>query len=553
VIEQQPLASALDAWVARLGAEYVITDSAALQEASTSTFATKGRAVVIIRPGNRAEVQQCVHVANRFGVPLYPFSSGKNWGYGSKAPVQDGVLLDLGRLNRIIDFDEELAYVTIEPGVTQRQLFEFLAKRNSKLWMDATGASPECSIVGNTLERGFGHTPMGDHCANACAFEVVLPTGDCIETGYGRFPGAKAGALDRSGVGPSLDGLFAQSSFGIVTRMTVWLMPQPECFRAFFFSCNTERQLQPLVEALRSLRLSGTLRSVVHVGNDYKVLAGSSQYPWKDVGGRVPLDRAFMERVRRRLGIGCWNGCGGLYGTRAQVSAAKAVLRRALAGKVDRLQFVDDRILRIVARYGKPFRFVTGWDLNRTLKVLAPVYNLMKGIPTDAPLESAYWRKKTAIPASMDPDRDGCGLLWCSPTFPSTGAHAADVADVATRIVLEHGFEPQMSISLKGDRNSICVIAISYDRAVPGEDERALSCYKTLTQELLARGYPPYRLNIESMRYVSSSTEYSQVLRSLKAALDPGGILAPGRYEPGPEQSGDSLPTPPAFVGAVLR
>ena len=57
--------------------------------------------------------------------------------------------------------------------------------------MDATGASPDCSIIGNTMERGFGHTPMGDHCGNACAFEVVLPTGECIDTGFARFPGAR--------------------------------------------------------------------------------------------------------------------------------------------------------------------------------------------------------------------------------------------------------------------------------------------------------------------------------------------------------------------------
>ena len=155
-----------------------------------------------MRPGNRDEVQSVVRIANRFRVPIYPFSTGKNWGYGSRVPVTDGVLLDLGRLNRILDFDESLAYVTLEPGVTQRQLFAFLRDRGSRLWMDATGASPDCSIIGNTLERGFGHTPMGDHCSNVCGLEVVLPTGDCIDTGFARFPSARTGALSRWGIGP---------------------------------------------------------------------------------------------------------------------------------------------------------------------------------------------------------------------------------------------------------------------------------------------------------------------------------------------------------------
>ena len=49
-------------------------------------------------------------------------------------------------MNRIVEFSEELGYVTVEPGVTQAQLMDFLAEHKSKLWMDATGASPDCSL-----------------------------------------------------------------------------------------------------------------------------------------------------------------------------------------------------------------------------------------------------------------------------------------------------------------------------------------------------------------------------------------------------------------------
>src|SRR5213593_4724566 len=127
------LTLALREWEALLGAAHVICDRASLVAASTATFLTHSHAQAVLQPGNREEVQACVRIANRFGIPLYPFSSGKNWGYGSRAPVRDGVLLDLRRLNRIVAFDEDLAYVTIEPGVTQRQLYEFLRARQSRL------------------------------------------------------------------------------------------------------------------------------------------------------------------------------------------------------------------------------------------------------------------------------------------------------------------------------------------------------------------------------------------------------------------------------------
>jgi 4-cresol dehydrogenase (hydroxylating) len=524
------LTLALDEWTALVGTANIIHHPQSLALAGTATFPTAARVHAIIRPGNREEVQGSVRIANRHRIPVYPVSSGKNWGYGSRAPVRDGVLMDLGRLNRIVDFDEDLAYVTLEPGVTQRQLHQFLLDHRSRLWMDATGASPDCSIIGNTMERGFGHTPMGDHCASACGLEVVLATGDVIETGFARFANAKTGALSRWGVGPSLDGLFAQSNFGIVTRMTVWLMPAPEYFQAFYFSSSDDRGLTAIIDALRPLRMNGTLRSISHIGNDYKVLSATSQYPWDTAD--TPLARPAMMEMRRRQGFGSWNGSGGLYGTRAQVREARRQVKRALKGKVDRLRFVDDRLLALMARFAAPFRLLTRWDIRQTLKVIAPVYNLMKGVPTDATLASAYWRKKDPPSGQLDPDRDACGLLWCSPVIPNSGVHATEVTDLATDLLLSHGFEPQMSISLAGERSAICVITISYDRTVAGEDERAMACYAALTEQLIARGYPPYRLNVGSMHFSDDHGAYSSTISAVKSALDPHGILAPGRYEP---------------------
>ena len=242
-----------------------------------------------------------------------------------------------------------------------------------------------------------------------------------------------------------------------------------------------------------------------------------------------------MARRRKSLGIGMWNGSGGLYGTKAQVREARRQLRRALAGKVDRLQFVNDRTLSLLQRFAKPFQLITGWDFGRTLKLLGPVYNLMKGVPTGSMMGSTYWRKKGPLPLVADPDRDGCGLLWCSPVVPNTGADATNATDIASDVLLSHGFEPQISVSLATERSLICVITIAYDRAVAGEDERAMRCYHDLMDRLLARGYPPYRLNVGSMGYLAgNSEEYTDALRRLKHALDPKGILAPGRYKPAP-------------------
>jgi 4-cresol dehydrogenase (hydroxylating) len=522
---------ALRDWCSAVGPENVLTDAAELRAAERATFSTTHRIPAIIRPASRAEVQECLRIANRWRRPVYPISSGRNWGYGSRVPSADGcALLDLGRMNRILDFDEKLGYVTVEPGVTQAQLQAFLIERKSNLWMDSTGASPECSLIGNTVERGFGHTPYGDHFAHTCALEVVLPQGEVVETGFGRFPSAAAAPLYRWGVGPVLDGLFSQSNLGVVTRMTLWLMPAPEYFQAYFFQCASPADLGPLIDALRPLRMNGTLRSSSHIANDYKVVSALEQYPWELTGGATPLAEPWMKSLRDRLRIGAWNGSGALYGTKAQVKDARRQLQAALRGKATRLQFLDDRKLQLAERFARVYQLVSGWDLKRTLAVLRPVYGLMKGIPTGHPLASTYWRKRTSPPENMDPDRDGCGLLWCSPVSPNNGADAERIAALATGTMLGHGFEPMISITVLTDRSLSCILSLGYDREVPGEDERARVCYRELLELLSAQGYYSYRLSGAGISPTEESGSYSHLLSTLKQAMDPNGILAPGRY-----------------------
>lgn len=532
------LESALLKWEGVLGREFVVTEEAKLQEASTATFSARQRIPAILYPQTREHVQDCLRIATECFVPVYPISTGKNWGYGSRVPASSGcVLLDLSRMNRILEFSEDLAYVTLEPGVTQQQMWEYLRNKGSKLWIDATGSSPDCSLIGNAVERGFGHTPYGDHASNVCGFEVVLPNGECIETGFARFSGSHSAPIYRPGVGPSLDGLFTQSNLGVVTRMTLWLMPAPEYFQAFFFRCDRKDGLMSIINALRPLRLSGTLRSAVHVGNDYKVLSGIQQYPWAETGGSMPLKPALMKKFREQMKFGLWNGSGGLYGTRAQVGEARRLLRGALAGSVDKLQFLDARRLSLAARLARPIRALGGWDLSRTLELVRPLFGLLQGIPTDHSMASVYWRKKSPPPEHMDPDRDACGLMWCSRVAPSDGAHAVVLAETSSEILMRHGFEPLLSITLNTDRSIICVISLTYDREVPGEDERARCCIDELETALSEKGYLPYRLGIQSMDQMGCRGAYASLLSAIKKVVDPADILAPGRYAAGLEPS----------------
>ena len=539
--DPQSATLALMKWRQLLGDEYVITDSEPLKLASTATFATSAAVTAIVKPA-RDQVAAVVAIAAEFNIALYTISSGKNWGYGSRVPsIQHAVLLDLGRLNEISGYDPEHHLITVGAGVTQRQLADFLLAQGGMDWMDCTGSHPDCSIVGNTVERGFGHTPYGEHANFIGAMEVLLADGRIIKTGFGRFDGAKASGMYKWGLGPALDQLFLQSNLGIVLSMTIWLMPKPEKFVAFYLSASNETALEQIVQALVPLKRSGVITSLPHIANAYRVLGGMQQYPWPFVEKRsvqFPLPGDITEQLKKQWQVGTWNLSGALYGTKEQVANAKKQVRKSLRRvKGARLNFISDELLRFIEIFQKPIAFVTRMDLPGMLKVLRPVHNMMKGQPSAQFLTSSYWRMKTAPNGRFEMDKDNVGLIWSAFVAPADAKNARQLMDIVDTVLPEFGFEPAVTLTLLNERCIDAVVSISFDRTASAPDgqrwdELALQCRDKLYQSMFSCGFYPYRTDVSKMAEMvhCGDPQYLQVLADLKHALDPHGILAPGRY-----------------------
>ena len=513
----QNLESALSAWRDILGAEHVITDEAALQVAETATFPTTSRVPAIIRPGNRAEVQACVRIANEYKVPIYPISKGKNWGYGSAVPVSDGcAIMALERLNRIVEFDEELAYVTIEPGVTQAQLFEFLRSKDSNLFASMTSSSPDSSLIGNTIERGLASGPYGDRFAHVCGLEVVLPTGECIHTGFDRFANAKSAPVNRWGVGPYVDGIFTQSNLGIVTQMTMWLNPYPEYLQLILFSVD-EDKLEETIDSLRMLRLAGVINASLTLVNDYKAFMSLiPQYPWQEVDNQTPLPTDYFETWKKTYGVSKWFATIDLFSaSKEQGHAQRKLIHQTLKPHVNYMLFVDRHSTLQLG----PF---TAWNHEKEYV----------GIPWERGVAPTYWRKKMPIPDTLDPDRDRCGVVWCAPSTPFRGKEVNKMLQIVEDSFKNYEFEPYLTLIANTERNINLIMAIFYDRDVPGEDERALAWHDEIFHKLTEGGYFPYRLGIREMNALPPvKDDYGEFISRLKKALDPNNILAPGRYD----------------------
>jgi 4-cresol dehydrogenase (hydroxylating) len=525
---------ALTRWRRALGDEHVDADSNELDRAATATYPTTPRVLAILRPGCRDEVRECVIIAQETGVPLYPISRGKNWGYGSRVPVRDGcAILDLSRLNRILDYDERLAYVTVEPGVTFRSLYQFLREQRSDLLMSATGSSPDASIVGNVLERGIGTGPYAERLGGSCDFEVVLPTGNVMRTGFGRYDGAAA-PIYRWGVGPHVDGMFTQSNFGVVTRMTTWLTPCPDHLAMLTHRIDDAAKLGPLADRLQSLVIRGAIRPPVVLFNDIRVFSFLTQYPWAETGGRAPLPDDLRQSLRQspRFGgaVGAWTGEIAFTGVdRAQVAAQRAAVEARVCPLVDNCALIEadrDELRDLLAH---PNATPATSDLEHVLR--QALLKRYLGIPLDVALLQAYWRKRTPPPPprDLDPDRDGCGLIWLGPVVPFTSEHVLRGVGILTEVMQKHGFDPALSLQGTTERSVTIVGSIHYDRDVAGEDEQAIACYREANHELARAGYYAYRQPTLSQGNGNGHDAYGNFLATIKQAVDPNGVLAPGR------------------------
>ncbi|MDR3477244.1 MAG: FAD-binding oxidoreductase [Gammaproteobacteria bacterium] len=524
---------AVDLFKQVIGAENVITDDRIL-DLQITTFATGVKIKGALYPGTREEVQECVKIADAHQIKLYPISRGKNIGLGAQVPnTDDCMIFNLSRLNRILDFNEDLAYISVEPGVTQEQVSVFLSKQKSTLMLSVTGSFPESSIIGNAAERGDTTGPYIERCEYVCNLGVVMANGDYIKTGAGLYQNSKIQHVTKWGLGPDLAGLFIQSNLGIITDLTLWLSPIPEDKDGILFTLNSEAQLEEVCDILRSLKLRDVIADV-SLRNDFKIAATVGKYPWQEVDEKNSLDQ-WMVKWRKKYFLGKWNGLIVLRSSSKAVNRArKKEVYKALAGKVSYLIAITDFKFKLLTHFRVLLQFVSRINFGAIVSIKEMFGS--QGKPGYISAKSLYWRKrlsKEAKPNLASPEKDKVGFIWCSVNVPSVGSDVVKAVQIAEKTIQQYQFEPNLCILYSTGKRAVMIpCAITYDREVPGEDEKAMQCYEALLKQFMEAGYYPNRLGIQSMDAIPKSNYANEsVVARLKKALDPNDIIAPGRYD----------------------
>ena len=496
-----------------VGADHVITEECCLEEATSNSLGVERRVLGIVWPASVDEVQAIVLLANRLQTPLYPVSRGRNIGYGEKAPCENGQLLvELSRLNQIREFDVLSGRVVVEPGVTQQQLYEFLKEQNAPYWMDPTGAPLDSSLVGCTLEGGFGHTPRGNRRKEVTNLELVLGNGTLLTTGT--FPG----------MGPDLSGLFIQSNFGIVTAIELRLNPIPECFCSFALVVDSDRNFPALIDSLRTLRQRETITSMVHIANSTRFLMTTGRVPERFINRPMSTTEAnaFCQQMVPR--VGAWSACGGLYGSVEEVRAKVKVIKRTVRGHA-RAHFFTTRRLNVIRRIVAlpPFRsFHLARELKRCLASYQTLHDLLRGIPSNEPARNISWRYG---------GDECCGLIWFCPVLRAEGQHLNEVLQTAGHLYLKHGFEMPVTVTFIEPDKLIASLNILYDRFDDRHAMQAHSLHRALKAALRRDGIAQYRAGVHEMAEIRYRDEgKAATFAALKRALDPANVIAPGRY-----------------------
>ena len=451
-----------------------------------------------VAPADLDELREILAIANRFKVPLWPVSMGKNLAYGTAAPhLRGSVVLDLKRMNRVLDIDETLGTALVEPGVSFFDFKAELDRRQSGFWMSGPAHSWG-SVIGNALEHGVGYTPYGVHAETICGMEVMLADGSLVRTGLGGVEGTREWQAYKLPFGPNWDGAFTQSNFGVVTKMGIWLMPEPEGMAGVTITIPRKDQLHALIETLRPLKLNDTINAPYTIANGWRQITGGRRRLDVYTGpGAIPPERA--GEILASDGKGWWNVIFNLFDRPEGLDLRLDAIRKAFAANL------PEAAIEVVRwRKGEPQQPWMRQDVGLS------------------PLGIVDWYGSPG------------GHTDFGPVIAPVGDRVQQVYDQVERRFLEYGIDPWIGMFGLGGRAIVMVGDMIYKRDDPELTDRCKRLFRVLCEDMASIGVGLYRTHITFMEDAVKMHRWNDSALPafndrVKRALDPNNIIAPGK------------------------
>lgn len=175
---------------------------------------------VVVFPATTEEVSEVVKLANKYVVPITPRSAGSGVACGA-IPVYHGIVMELERMNKILEIDEDNLFARVQTGV-RTSVIQEECKRRNLLYAGDPCSADSCQIGGNVATNAGGNKAVkyGTTRNQIYGMKVVMPNGDIVDVGA---------RLQKCSTGYCLEQLIcgSEGTLGVVTEVTLKLRPLP--------------------------------------------------------------------------------------------------------------------------------------------------------------------------------------------------------------------------------------------------------------------------------------------------------------------------------------